>query len=502
MHSRGTKIRTINHPIFQQSFQLVLHLKQRRWRCTNEDCKYDEAEEFNFVDKNCRNTRSTDLQIVNAFKNIRKTATDIANEFHVSDTYALNVFNRFVNMERLPLGEAISVDEVYIDMAEDDCKYALVIQDFVTGEVIDLVASRKTEFTMPYFNSISREERANVKYLISDMYNEYIRYVDRFFPNAVSVVDSFHVIQWIRVELEQFIRDLQKSFERRDEEKQRRIPYDGFGRQTKIRESDEVYLLKNYRFFLLSNDEDIYRHEESHMDRHFRYFMNTAEYERKFFEIDPRLSKLRILRNSYVRFNKRNAGKPQKAFYEIEELIDEYRTCGDPIFERFSKLLTKYKQPIINSFILFERMGSNGDLVVSRLSNGPMEATNRLIKDLRRNAHGFRSFKHLRNRFLYATRRDPVLNGRVLSKPKEERSLRFSGNVPKEKQQELLHEMDLLKEKYPVMTNEETLALKHWISIGKSPFTNPDMICDEYGVITDFITASRLLDEAFKDIQN
>lgn len=498
MHSRGVKPRTINHPVLQDAFHLKIILKQRRWRCTNPDCRFDEAEEFSFVDKNCRNTKATELLIVNEFRHLYRSATDIAAKFHTSDTYVLNVFNRFVDMKRLPLGEALSVDEVYLDM-DADCKYALVIQDFVTGEAVDLVISRKQNVTLPYFMGIPKEERLHVKYLISDMYNEYIRYVDNYFPNAVPVVDSFHVIQWIRTELEQYIRDLQKMYERRDEEKQKAVAYDGFGRQAKIPMSDEVYLLKNYRFFLLANDESIMRFEESHMDRHFRYFMNTADYERKFFEIDPRIGQLRILRDKYVSFNNRNAGKPQKAAIEIEELINEYHDCGDEIFERFGRLLKKYKQPIINSFVLMERIGRNGDSVVSRLSNGPMESMNRQIKDLRRLAHGFRSFNHLRNRFLFATRSDPVLNGKVPEKDNGEKALRFRNTVSKEKQRELLNELTVMKENHPDITKDEMLSLKHWISEGNSPFTNPDMICDEYGVLSDFITASRILDEAFAD---
>lgn len=53
------------------------------------------------------------------------------------------------------------------------------------------------------------------KYLISDTYNQYIDYVDKYFPNAVPVVDSFHVIQWIInwIEIERkykYIQELKK----------------------------------------------------------------------------------------------------------------------------------------------------------------------------------------------------------------------------------------------------------------------------------------------------
>ena len=41
MHSRGIKKRIVKHPILQDNYELVLILKQRRWRCTNPECRYD-----------------------------------------------------------------------------------------------------------------------------------------------------------------------------------------------------------------------------------------------------------------------------------------------------------------------------------------------------------------------------------------------------------------------------------------------------------------------------
>ena len=45
------------------------------------------------------------------------------------------------------------------------------------------------------------------------------------------------------------------------------------------------------------------------------------------------------------------------------------------------------------------------------LAPGPIESINRKVKDLKRLGRGFRNFEHFRNRFLYATRSAPVLNG-------------------------------------------------------------------------------------------
>ena len=75
----------------------------------------------------------------------------------------------------------------------------------------------------------------------------------------------------------------------------------------------------------------------------------------------------------------------------------------------FATLLSKYKEPIINSFVMAEKNGPGG-LYNSRLSNDPIESLNRKVKDLKRNGHGYRNFEHFRNRFLYATRNNPVLS--------------------------------------------------------------------------------------------
>ena len=80
------------------------------------------------------------------------------------------------------------------------------------------------------------------------------------------------------------------------------------------------------------------------------------------------------------------------------------------MFREFSSLLEKYKNPIINSFIMVEKIGA-GKIYSSRLSNGPIESINRKVKDLKRLGRGFRNFEHFRNRFLYATRSAPVLDG-------------------------------------------------------------------------------------------
>ena len=342
--------------------------------------------------------------IVGTYKNLLETSASIAKRFHVSDSHAHEVFDRYVKLDRLPLTDAISVDEVFLDM-DDNCKYALVIQDFHTGDPIDLLRSRRATVTEPYFVSIPTEERSAVKYLISDMYNQYISYVDKYFPNAVAVIDSFHVIQWITRMIDNYIRQLIRKLRQRDRELQERLSY-GQGQPVPLPLSAKVYLLQKFRWLVLASQSNIRYHADPRMDSHFHALINTYDYENALFRIDPDLKDYRDLKELYIQFNSRNSGKPLEARNELSGLIRKYRKSEHEMFRDFASLLAKYEDPIINSFITVEKIG-NGKIYDSRLSNGPIESINRKVKDLKRLGRGFLNFEHFRNRFLYAARSAP-----------------------------------------------------------------------------------------------
>lgn len=285
----------------------------------------------------------------------------------------------------------------------------MVIQDFHTGAPIDLLRSRRTSVTEPYFVSIPATERNQVKYLISDMYNPYIAYVEKYFPNAVPVVDSFYVIQWITRSIDNYIRQLLKKYRQRDREYQDKFSYEQ-QRPVSLPPSDEVYLLQKYRWLILSNQSNIRYHSDPRMDSHFHVSMNTYDYEDALFRIDPNLKDFRDLKEMYVQFNSRNGRNPLLARNELKELIQTYKSSRFKIFRDFASLLKKFEDPIVNSFIMVEKIG-NGKIYDARLSNDPIESINRKVKDLKRLSRGFRNFEHFRNRFLFATRQTPVLNG-------------------------------------------------------------------------------------------
>lgn len=98
MHSRGIKIRTVNHPIFQNGSHLVLKLYQQRWKCRNEYCSVTELnDEFSFVQKNHRNTNMVPDLILNKLKDIKVTAVSAAEAFGVIESHKKTKKNKEIN---------------------------------------------------------------------------------------------------------------------------------------------------------------------------------------------------------------------------------------------------------------------------------------------------------------------------------------------------------------------------------------------------------------------
>ena len=119
-------------------------------------------------------------------------------------------------MKRPPLGEILSIDEIHLKN-DRNIKYALVIHDFITGEPIDIISSRRQIVTEQYFASIDISERIKVKYLITDMCKPLVNYAGKYFPKAKVVVDSLNVVHWILNEIQKYIRTVTKQYLKRDQ---------------------------------------------------------------------------------------------------------------------------------------------------------------------------------------------------------------------------------------------------------------------------------------------
>lgn len=411
MYSKGKYPRVINHPILQDGYKLVLVVSQRKWKCTNPQCNLYFNDQFNFISSYKQSSNIVPYMILNEMKNISVTTSDVAARYNVSDTAVHYIFLQYLDIQRLPLPEILSIDEVHMDM-DYRHKYILVLMDFKSGDIVDILPNRWEETTNPYFQSIPEEERRNVKYLICDMYNPYINYTKRYFPNSIAIIDSFHVISWLIHYIIIHINSLKKEFQNRDrkEFKEKLIrenkPYDDIYINDNLPVSKEVYLLHHYRWLLLQNRDNINYRIERKYNRKFKMYLNTYDYEKMFFETDDSLAKIRCLKEKYIEFNSTKEKDKNKISASLSELIEEYSKSEFGFIRKFAETLKKHKQEIINSFTyITDDKGKE-----RRLSNGPIEGFNRIPKDFIRNCRGVTNFDYARARLIWSNRKnEPIL---------------------------------------------------------------------------------------------
>lgn len=90
----------------------------------------------------------------------------------------------------------------------------------------------------------------------------------------------------------------------------------------------------------------------------------------------------------------------EKAGRELSRLIIEFRDSGIEEMIAFSNTLARWKQEIINSFIIVDQENNK------KMNNGIIENRNKVIKQLKHNSNGYKNWERFRNRTLYVLNED------------------------------------------------------------------------------------------------
>lgn len=421
MHSKGKRLRKVRHPIFQDGYKLVLMVYERRWDCSNEECDGYLVDDFTFFEKGKQLSNLTPFMVLNALKDLSRTAVSVAEQFNISDSLVHTYVLTYLDFKRLTLPRILSVDEVYLEFNKSN-RYCLVLLDFETGEIVDILPNRNGDTMESYFLAIPKEERLKVEVVITDMYGPYLNFPEKYFYKSRCIVDSFHVVSFLIRVINNYINAVQKKYQAKDNEKRKEKNIRNNTSYKTIKDSREVALLKNYRFFLLKNKDDIENDGYRHFRRRFGAYLSTGELEKSFMSLDPNFEAIRDLKEEYISFNSEYFSKSEEEVRnKLDELINKYENCGISIFIDFAAHLKQFKEQIILSFKDYgvpvkeiER-----DDLHRRLSNGPMEGFNRKPKDLKRNSRGVDNFEYTRNRILWSERKD----SHILAVPKDEKDV-------------------------------------------------------------------------------
>lgn len=362
--------RTISHPILNGINTTIIY-RRRRLYCPH--CGHFFMEESPFSTTGRRISKYTILRVMSELKDYKTTFSKVAINCDISETTVRRIFDEHAIVPDFYFPEVMCIDEVYTNKHTQQV-YACVLLDFETREVIELLPQRKKYYLMNYFTKFPEEMRNTVKYVCIDMWEPYRDVSKLLFKNAKICADPFHVIKLVNYAFNKVRIRIMNEFES---------------------DTEEYYLLKKFPKLLLKDYDSLENKKNIKIYKKIS-FMYTNEIEPQalilaMLEISPELEAAYALKEDLRKIYKNatadNAGNLLDGFY------DDVRLIGIPEFINCMTTMKKWNDEIINSF---------DSMYGRRISNGALESVNSRIKNIKRNANGYRRFERFRKRVLYS----------------------------------------------------------------------------------------------------
>lgn len=335
-------------------FPSLIRLKKRRFQCKN--CRKVTVSETSLVQKNCQISEPLRQKVAQALVN-RQALTHIAQDLAISTSTVHRKLKEFTFKEdfsRLP--EILSIDEFSYQKG----KLAFIAQDFETKKIITILENRTQTTIRNHFFKYSKEARNSVKVVTVDMSGSYIPMIPKLFPKAKIVIDRFHIVQHMSRALNHTRIQLMTQFDKK---------------------SLEYRALKYYWKSVLKDSRKLSLN--SFRSRTFGETLTPKECLTEIFHLVPELKGYYDL-YQFLLFHLQE--KNADYFFD---LIEEALPHLNQTFKTALRTILHHKQHVINAIEL-------------PYSNAKLEATNKLIKDIKRNAFGFRNFDNFKKRIFIA----------------------------------------------------------------------------------------------------
>ncbi|MGT2780913.1 ISL3 family transposase [Streptococcus lutetiensis] len=335
-------------------FPSLIRLKKRRFQCKN--CRKVTVSETSLIQKNCQISEPLRQKVAQALVN-RQALTHIAQDLAISTSTVHRKLKEFTFKEdfsRLP--EILSIDEFSYQKG----KLAFIAQDFETKKIITILENRTQTTIRNHFFRYSKEARNSVKVVTVDMSGSYIPMIPKLFPNAKIVIDRFHIVQHMSRALNHTRIQLMTQFDKK---------------------SLEYRALKYYWKSVLKDSRKLSLN--SFRSRTFGETLTPKECLTEIFHLVPELKGYYDL-YQFLLFHLQE--KNADYFFD---LIEEALPHLNQTFKTALRTILHHKQHVINAIEL-------------PYSNAKLEATNKLIKDIKRNAFGFRNFDNFKKRIFIA----------------------------------------------------------------------------------------------------
>ena len=343
----------------------ILIIKRVRYQCNKCGKTYSPKIEGLTAYSNISEKTKSNI-ILDLFK--KETYTAIAKRYDVSVGYVMDLFDEtFQYVPRGELSNIICIDEFHFSKTYDQ-NYCVAITDFNNKKIIDVIKNRKKAYLEEYFDTFNSIELNRVEYYISDMYDEYRTIKRKYFPDAIHIVDLFHIISQLTNAINSVRNIVMKN---------KVIP----------KSKEHNFMSKNWECFLCRTREI--------PNKTYTYQL-TGEvwtYEELVFKcikLDPDFLLAYNVLQDLLKYTYR------KSLEEMSEWIDwiseRLKSSNYDIVRKVGKTYQKWKPEIVNAFTVEARK--------NKLTNATAEGMNNKIKTMTKIAHGYINFERFRKRIL------------------------------------------------------------------------------------------------------
>ena len=233
---------------------------------------------------------------------------------------------------------------------------AFIIVDQLKANIFDINNSRLSLDIEHYFKRYSKKERDKVKFITLDLYKPYYKLMTNLFKNAILIPDRFHIVIQVRNALDKT---------------RIQLCYKSNPNYTKLKKYWKL-ILKDKRRLNKQNKKyhKCFRKEVSEYDI-VTYLINT---DKELYET------YHIYQSILFALNTRNKNIFLNIINNKNKGISKY-------MEKALRTFRNMKDYILNAFDY-------------NYSNGIVEGTNNLIKQVKHTACGYRKFNHLKARIM------------------------------------------------------------------------------------------------------
>lgn len=338
------------------NYNTILLLDKQRFFCKN--CNRTFTASTNVVDFHKQISNDTRLSVILDLMN-KGSEKDISIRNNISTNSVNRILDEISNDTIVKnnglLPEILGIDE-FSATKDTISKLAFIIIDQTNKNIFDINPSRKSLDIKQYFRNYPKKERDKVKYITLDLYKPYYKLMHSLFRNAILIPDRFHIVIQARNALDKTRINLCKKSNPN---------YKKFKKYWKLLLKDKRDLDKKKKKY-----QTCFKKEMTQYDI-VSYLLNTNEELYETYQIYQSILYSIDTRNKEIFLSIIN-GKNKKISKYMKKALKTFRNM---------------KKYILNAFDY-------------EYSNGIVEGTNNLIKQIKHTAYGYRKFKHLKARVM------------------------------------------------------------------------------------------------------